>query len=121
MAEAGAETRVRVEVKVDVRDWDVEILTDVLNKVEAAYNGLMREMVGVEEETNEKSERSRAEVESEERSDKEEEEAVLQGTIQAEVEYWEIQERAMIEEYAREKAEAETEAEDMTREKAEGI
>ena len=41
--------------------------------------------------------------------------------IQVEVEYWESQEKAMIEEYAREKAEAETEAEDMTREKAEGI
>ena len=39
--------------------------------------------------------------------------------IQAEVEYWESQERAVIEEYAREMAEAETEAEAITREKAE--
>ena len=35
--------------------------------------------------------------------------------IKAEVKYWESQERAMIEEYAREKAEAETEAEAMMR------
>ena len=41
--------------------------------------------------------------------------------IQAEVEYWESQERAMIDKYAREKAEAETEDEAMMREKAEGI
>ena len=41
--------------------------------------------------------------------------------IQAEMEYWESQERSMIEEYAREMAEAETEAEAMMREKAEGI
>ena len=41
--------------------------------------------------------------------------------IQAEVEYWESQERAMIEEYAREKAEPDTEAEYMMRDKANGI
>ena len=40
--------------------------------------------------------RSRAEVESEERATKEEEEAVLQGMVQVGVEYWESQERAMI-------------------------
>ena len=37
------------------------------------------------------------------------------------MEYWESQDRAMIEEYAREKSEAETEAEAMIIEKAEGI
>ena len=37
------------------------------------------------------------------------------------MEYWESQERAMIDKYAREKAEAETEDEAMMREKAEGI
>ena len=67
-AEADAETRVRVEVKVDVRDWDVEILTDVLNKVNAALNGLKRERVGSEEDTKEKAERSMADVEAEERA-----------------------------------------------------
>ena len=61
-AEAGAETRVRVEAKAEVRDQDVGILTDVLNKVKAAFNGLKRAMVGAKEETKEKSERSRASV-----------------------------------------------------------
>ena len=41
--------------------------------------------------------------------------------IQDGVEYWESQERVMIEEYSRENAEAETEAEAMMREKSEGI
>ena len=41
--------------------------------------------------------------------------------IQAKVGYWESQKRAIIEEYTREKAEAETEAEAMMREKAKGI
>ena len=41
--------------------------------------------------------------------------------IQAKVEYWESQERAMLEEYARKKSEDETEAEAMMREKAKGI
>ena len=41
--------------------------------------------------------------------------------IQAEVEYWESQERAIIEEYARVNAEADTEAEAMMRVKAEVI
>ena len=41
--------------------------------------------------------------------------------IQAKMEYWESQERAMFEEYTREKSEDETEAEAMMREKAEGI
>ena len=35
-AEAGAETRVRVEAKAEVRDQDVGVLTDLLNKVKAA-------------------------------------------------------------------------------------
>ena len=35
--------------------------------------------------------------------------------IQAEVEYWESQERSMIEEYVREMAEADIEADDMMR------
>ena len=64
-------------------------------------------------------ERSRVEVETDEREAKEEEEAAPQDMIQAEVEYWESQERAMIEEYARDKAESETES--MTIDKAEGI
>ena len=37
--------------------------------------------------------------------------------IQAEMEYWRSQERAIIEEHSREKAEAETEAEAIMREK----
>ena len=119
--EAGAETRVRLEAKAEVRDQYVGIFTDVLNKVNAEFNGLKREMVGAEEETKEKSERSRAEVESEEREAKEEEEAALQDMIQAKVEYWESHERAIIEEYAREKAEAETEVEAMMIENYEGI
>ena len=41
--------------------------------------------------------------------------------IQDEVEYWESQERSMIEEYAREKAEAETEDKAMMRDKSKVI
>ena len=41
--------------------------------------------------------------------------------IQGEVEYWESQQRAMIEEYDMEKSYDETEAEAMMREKAKGI
>ena len=41
--------------------------------------------------------------------------------IQAEVRYWESQERSMIKEYARDKAEPETKDEAMMREKAKGI
>ena len=48
------------------------------------------------EDTKEKVERSRAEVEAEERAAKEEEEASLQDMVQVKVEYWENQERAMI-------------------------
>ena len=70
-AEPGAEARVRVEAKAEVRDQDVGILTDFLNKVKATPNGLKREMVGSEEETNEKVESSMAEVETEERAEKE--------------------------------------------------
>ena len=81
VVEAGAETRVRVEAKAEVRDQDVGILTDILNKFKAAFNCLKRAIVGSEEETKEKSERSRAEVEAEERVAKEEEEAALQVTI----------------------------------------
>ena len=54
-AEAGDETRVRVEAKDEFRDQDMGILTDVLNKVTATLNGLKREMVGSKEETKEKS------------------------------------------------------------------
>ena len=113
--EAGSETRVRVGGKAEVRDQDVGILMDVLNKVKAASDRLKRAMVGAEEEIKEKEERSRAEVEAEKRAAKEEEEAALQEMIQSKVGYWESQERAMIEEYAREKAEAETEAEAIIR------
>ena len=120
-AEDDAETGVRVEANADVRNRDVGILTDFLSKVKATYNGLKREMVGAEEDTKEKAERSREEVEVEEKGAKEKEEAALQDMIQAEVEYWESQERSMIEEYSREKAEAETEFEATTREKEKGI
>ena len=41
--------------------------------------------------------------------------------IQAKVECWESQEKAMLEEYARENSEDETEAEAMMRENAKGI
>ena len=86
-AEAGAETRFRVEANAEVRDPDVGILTDVLNKFKAASNGLKRAMVGSEEETKEKSEISRAEVEADERAAKDEEDASIHDMIQAEVEY----------------------------------
>ena len=43
--EAVSETKVRVEAKAEVRDWDVGILADILNNVKAPYNGLKREMV----------------------------------------------------------------------------
>ena len=56
-AESDAETRVRVEAKAEVRDWDVGILTVVLNKVKAASNRLKREMVGAKEYTKDKVER----------------------------------------------------------------
>ena len=48
------------------------------------------------EDTKDKAERSKAEVEAEERAAKEEEEAALKDMVQVEVEYWESQERAMI-------------------------
>ena len=60
-AEAGAETRVKVEAKAEVRDWGVGILTDILYNVKAASNGLKRAMVVSKEDTNGKAERSRAE------------------------------------------------------------
>ena len=63
-AEAGAVTRVRVKSKTEVRDQDVGILTDVLNTVKTASNELKRAMVRSEEETKEKAERSRADVEA---------------------------------------------------------
>ena len=49
------------------------------------------------DDTKETAKRSRAGVEAEERVAKEEEEAALQDMVQVEVEYWESQERAMIE------------------------
>ena len=54
-------------------------------------------VVGSKEDTKEKAESSRAEVEAEYRAAKEEEEAALQDMVQAKVEYWESQERAMVE------------------------
>ena len=91
VAESGDVIRVRVEAKSEVRDRDVRILADVLNKVKSASNGLNRAVVGSKEDTKDKAERSRAELEAEERSEKEEEEASLQDMIQAELEYWESQ------------------------------
>ena len=85
VAEAGAETRFRVEAKAEVGDWYVGILTDVLNKIEAASNRLKRVMVRFERDTKEKVERSRAEIEAVERAAKEEKEAALQDMIQTEV------------------------------------
>ena len=52
VVEAGAETRVRVESKAEVRDRGEGIFTVFLNKVKAESNGLKRAMVGAEEETN---------------------------------------------------------------------
>ena len=52
--EAGAETRVKVEAKAEVRDWDVGILTVVLKNVKDALNALKRTMVGSKEDTKEK-------------------------------------------------------------------
>ena len=51
-AESGADTRVKVEAKYEVRDRDVGILTVVLNKVKASSNVLKREMVVAKEYTN---------------------------------------------------------------------
>ena len=53
-AEAGAETRVRVEAKAEFMDRHVGILTFVLNKVNASSNGFKRAMVGAKEYTKEK-------------------------------------------------------------------
>ena len=63
-AESGADTRVRVEAKAEVRDRYVGILAVILNKVKAISNGLKRAMVVSEEDTKEKSERSKADVEA---------------------------------------------------------
>ena len=61
-AEAGPETRVRVEAKAKVRDQDVGILTGILKNINDAFNGLKRAMIGAEEETKEIVEISRAEL-----------------------------------------------------------
>ena len=53
-AEAGAETRFRVEAKAEVRDWDGGILTVILKKVKDASNVMKRVMVGSKEDTKEK-------------------------------------------------------------------
>ena len=53
-AEAGPETRVRVEANAEVRDRNVGILMEVLKKVEDSSNGLKREVVGAEEKIKEK-------------------------------------------------------------------
>ena len=45
-AEAGAETRFRLESKAEVRDQYVGIFMDILNKFKAASNGLKRVVVG---------------------------------------------------------------------------
>ena len=54
VVEAGAETRVRVEAKAEVRDRYLGIFTVFLNKVKAESNGLKRAMVGSKEDTKEK-------------------------------------------------------------------
>ena len=64
VTEAGAVTRIRVEAKTEFRDQDVGILTEILNKLKAASNGLKRAIVVSKEETKEKAERSRAEEEA---------------------------------------------------------
>ena len=46
VVEAGAETRVRMEAKAEVRDQDLGILTVILNKFKAESNGLNRAMFG---------------------------------------------------------------------------
>ena len=53
-AETGAETRVRVEAKAEIRKQYVGILTDALNKVKASFNRLKRAMVGSKEDTKER-------------------------------------------------------------------
>ena len=72
-------------------------MTEILNKVKSASNRLNRDVFVSKEETKDKLERSRAEEKAEDRASKEEEEAALQDMIQAEVEYWGIQDKAMIE------------------------
>ena len=67
MAEAGDMNRFRVEAKAEVRDRDVEILTDILNKVKAASNGLKRAMVVSKEDTKYHSASWRYEEEADER------------------------------------------------------
>ena len=47
--ESGTETRVRVEAKDEVRDQDVGVFTEVLNKFKNANNGLKREIFVSEE------------------------------------------------------------------------
>ena len=60
-------------------------MTYFLNKFKYKFNRLKRAMFGSEEDTKEEAERSRADIEAEERAAKEEEEAELQDMIQAEV------------------------------------
>ena len=64
LVDTGAETRGRLEAKAEVGDRDVGILTDVLNKVKSASNGLKSAVIGSEKEIKGKSERSRSEVET---------------------------------------------------------
>ena len=56
----------------------------------------MTHTLTAKDDTKEKSKRSRAGVEAEEKVAKEEEEAALQDMVQVKVEYWESQDRAMI-------------------------
>ena len=62
--EAGADTSVRVKAKAEVRYQYLGILMVVLSKVKDESNVLKREMVGSKEDTKEKLEMSRAEVEA---------------------------------------------------------
>ena len=63
--------KVKVEANAEVKDWDVGIMTDILNKAKDTTNILKRVMVGAKEDTKEKLERSRSELEAEERVMKE--------------------------------------------------
>ena len=54
VAEAGDATKIKVETKVEVRDWDVGILTDILHNVKAPLKVLKRAVVVSKEDTKEK-------------------------------------------------------------------
>ena len=61
VVEAGAVTKVKVEAKAEVRNWDVGILAEILHNVKASSNRLERKMVVSKKDTKEKAERPREE------------------------------------------------------------